>query len=173
MPSHQNAPRPNLLARPLAKEGCKITPNNGMGGAAARNSTLPRQRDYTFLGPCRTPECPGTRDPDCVNLARDGYQPPWYGSTCYAWSCGQCGDQDECLCAIHVDDTAITQHPALDAFDASPTATAAPAICYQCGYFGEPSRCSFGRTNCTAIYCPSCRAGHECVCENEQSMPRI
>ena len=55
-PTLQLALRPDLFARPLATAGLKITPKNGMGGAAARNSTHPRQREDTFLGPCRTPE---------------------------------------------------------------------------------------------------------------------
>jgi hypothetical protein len=42
-------------------------------------------------------------------------------------------------------------------------------VCFKCGYAGEAARCSFGRAACAAQYCPSCRDGRECECEEEPS----
>lgn len=46
-------------------------------------------------------------------------------------------------------------------------------VCSQCGYFGEPVGCTFGRATCAAVYCPSCRTGRECVCEEDSDGSEI
>ena len=55
--------------------------------------------------------------------------------------------------------------PAAASCDGAATDDAEPAICYTCGYVGDPAGCTFGRPACVAEYCPSCRTGRECHCE--------
>jgi hypothetical protein len=166
-----------LAYRRHAEGGLKLkrAPKNGMGGAypaasrsaPARTNISPHHREDVFLGPCRTAGCPGQREPNCVNLIIGGYPPPWHGSTCYAWHCRQCGDQDECWCEIFVEERLNAQQPAGGALDDAAADDTTSGICYKCGYFGEPEGCTFGRAKCAAAYCPSCRAGRECVCEED------
>ena len=44
---------------------------------------------------------------------------------------------------------------------------AVPGVCCECGYVGEAAGCTFGRATCAAAYCPSCRSGRECGCEED------
>ena len=63
------------------------------------------------------------------------------------------------------DGEAVSGAPAAASCDGAATDDAEPAICYTCGYVGDPAGCTFGRPACVAEYCPSCRTGRECHCE--------